>query len=34
MQERTLHFNGELQIENAPDGGTLLSLTIPKWIKL
>ena len=34
MQERTLHFNGKLQIENAPEGGTLLSLTIPKEIQL
>ena len=30
MRERTLQFNGKLTLENAPQGGTLLSLIIPK----
>jgi signal transduction histidine kinase len=30
MMERTLNFNGKLDIKNVSTGGTLLSLTIPK----
>jgi signal transduction histidine kinase len=30
MTERTLQFNGRLHLEKAPQGGTLLTLIIPK----
>ena len=30
MKERTLQFNGKLHLENSPQGGTLLTLIIPK----
>jgi PAS domain S-box-containing protein len=30
MKERTFQFNGKLYLENAPNGGTLLTLIIPK----
>jgi two-component system sensor histidine kinase UhpB len=32
MKERTLQFNGKLHLENAPQGGTLLTLLIPKVV--
>ncbi len=34
MNERTLQFNGKLNLVNAPQGGTLMTLTIPKLGKL
>jgi signal transduction histidine kinase len=30
MKERTLQFNGQLNIENVSEGGTKLTLAIPK----
>jgi two-component system sensor histidine kinase UhpB len=30
MKERTFQFNGKLHLENAPEGGTLLTLIVPK----
>lgn len=30
MRERTLQFNGKLHLENAEQGGTLITLIIPK----
>ena len=32
MRERTLQFNGKLHLENAEQGGTLITLIIPKNI--
>lgn len=32
MKERTIQFNGTLQLQNAPQGGTLLTLIIPKVV--
>jgi signal transduction histidine kinase len=30
MKERTVQFNGQLNIENVAEGGTRLTLIIPK----
>lgn len=32
MKERTLQFNGKMSLQNSPNGGTLLTLIIPKTV--